>query len=147
MNPGYQSIGDAIYAVMTALDIEAIYEDGWAEQFNTPPKSYADYPSFAVIPASDIQATLDSRSDSDTYEFSVYLFDTFKDSQVAEDRMRELADLVRERFRAERDANQPLSITNLYDLTLTGEWGGDPDYGHRFYRLGLSVKVRQELTP
>ena len=59
--------------------------------------------------------------------------------------MRQLADLVRERFRAERDAKPPLGLANVSDLQLSGAWGGNEDQQHRFYRLGLTIKVRQEL--
>lgn len=147
MNRGYGDIGDAIYALVDAIDIDSAYPDGWSERYNTMPKllDRSSFPAFAVAPVSDTQVAADKRLDDDTFQFWVLIIDSFFDSPVAEDRMRSLVDLVRERLREERDAVQPFGLSEVNLVSLTGEWEYDEEHGYRFYRLGLSVRVQQDL--
>lgn len=144
---GYADVGDALFALVNTLDISSVLAGGWVGAFNHPVKQIDDWPAFAVVPATDANADLDSVSDEVDYTWWVFLYYSFNDATTAEGSLRKLADLLASRIRKEKRATPPLGLPAAYALgSLNGSWGYDEEHGLRFFRLDVQIKVDQPLT-
>jgi hypothetical protein len=64
---------------------------------------------------------------------------------VAEENIRDLVDLIRTELAKERRAENPLG--GSYSLSFTGEWGGDETQTERIYRLDVTARFNELITP
>ncbi|MDP9469053.1 MAG: hypothetical protein M3Q71_00080 [Chloroflexota bacterium] len=145
MSTTYQSVGEAIYALINAIVITSVFPGGWGERHNWPPKQIVAYPAFSVVPAEDIEEPMDAITDDDRVTYWVYLTDRYDDASDAESRMRRLVDLVRTEVR--RGKRNPTILGGAYALgRISGVWGANVEQGERFYRLSLEVRVDQSLV-
>jgi hypothetical protein len=152
MSTTYTTIGDALFAFVSALSIAAATPDGeptvvWGDKLNRPPKANElnVYPALLVMPAGDAQETADTDTDADAVTYSVFIVFSFAEASFAEDTLRQVADIVRTAFRELRADPSPL-LAAAYDLTFNGEWGGTPDQGERYYKLNVTVYVHETLV-
>ena len=145
MSTTYQSVGEAIYALIDAIVITSIFPSGWREKHNWPPKQIVAYPAFSVVPAEDVEEPLDAITDDDRVTYWVYLTDAYDDASDAEARLRRLVDLVRTEVRQSK--RNPTVMGPAYALgRISGVWGANVEKGERFYRLSIEVKVDQSLV-
>ncbi len=146
----YSVVGDAIYEMVSAIDISEVYEEGWAHTFNrifTPEElSGGGYPAFTVIPAEDEGSTLDSRTDTDRIVYWVVIsFSQEEAIRDGEGNIRALVDLVRNTVKQQRASADPFT-GDAYNVQVSGIWGWDTERSERFYRLVITVNVAQDLN-
>lgn len=146
MSTSYSTIGLAIYTYIDAIVVTGILPTGWARKANYPVKQLtgAQYPAFFVVPADDAEEDLDAISDYVKLSFWVYFVDTFQDASDNEDRLRQLADVVRTQVRKIR-RNPALLHVSCADVDIKGVWGAQVEQGERFYRLQLDVHLQETL--
>jgi hypothetical protein len=145
MSATYQIIGQALFDLLDALDIAAIYPGGWGQKANYPIKQlYAPFPAFSVQPVEDAEVSLDNVSNNHTTTYALYLYESFQDSPEAEGKMRRLVDLVRTQLRTQWLDTTPLN-NGIYAITeLSGAWGFDIDLGLRFYRFQVTTQTSED---
>lgn len=153
MSRTYETVGQAIYNFVDAIDITAAkpvdwFDDTlvWGDKLNRPPKSNElnVYPAFVIVPAEDGQETGDTDVDFDSVTYSVFIITKFAEANMAEGLLRQVVDIVRTSFRALRADPSPL-LEAAYDIRFRGEWGGVPDQGERYYKLNVTVFVHETL--
>ncbi len=145
MSTPIKSIRDALFALVSAIDVTDIIEDGWEFQSDRPPKEWG-YPGFWVEPVNDVTQTLDSITDETTFTFAVSITESYEDSELGEDTTIELADVVRLGILDAVKSRTPLA-EGVFDGNPAGQWAFDQRYGQRVYRIEIPIRVTEDVYP
>lgn len=146
MNP-IKDLRDLLYSLVDGIDVSDIIPTGWEEKSKHPPKQIV-CPMFWVEPVSNTTQALDSISNETTHTLSVILSESYEDSPLGEDTTIELADRIYLRLlRALKNPSTLTGMDAMLEGTPSGQWGWDEKYGARFYRIDVSFRVVEPITP
>lgn len=146
MSSFYTDIGTGIYTLFSGIDITPAAATGWAETYNRPPKQLQQYPSFAVMPASDVEDNLDNQTDTFTSTWWVYLYVSYEQAAASEAQLRRLVDLCWSTLRKQKQSGTPFSGSADFLGLVKGTWGGNAEEGLRFYRFTMEIHASASTT-
>jgi hypothetical protein len=141
----FATLRDALFALVNEADIESVIGETWQFAYKHPVKQPPGYPGFCVVPARNgPPVSVDSGTVEVPFTFWVFLFYSFEDGSLAEDRLIGMADVIYDTLLANLKGASPLENA-AFDGHPSGEWGFDAEHGERFYRIEVTARVTKDI--